>query len=377
MGVGPLTAAGVEEARRLAAGALAIERGGTPGDVRDSGVPTGELFAAVRRHRLASLLGPVAEQLGCPADEIAVLRDAQRRDELAAMAVVSHVHRVHGVLERAGLRAIFFKGPALAAQTTGRATARGAGDVDVWVSPGDLTAAHRALEADGLVPHPWYPTPGDSWGWRWMVRTYYELSLRSGALHVDLHWHLDQNRTGLPDFDTAWGRRQGVDLLGREVPTLSALDALDHSCRHAEKDRYAWLRSLVDIQRLRTQVPSASAVERRLTRRGLEVAATCLGSGASGAEPAGTSRRSHAQEWPRKHPIGVGALAALARHSRQAATARDLGRNLGLMVLPPRACGGVEADAWHRAVPMAARQRVARAGRSPSAEDDVVEAAWT
>ena len=54
-------------------------------------------------------------------------------------------------------------------------------------------------------------------------------------------------RGTFPDFDTLWERRQEVSVDGHPTPTLSAYDALAHSAGHAAKDRWRWMRSLLDV----------------------------------------------------------------------------------------------------------------------------------
>jgi hypothetical protein len=79
------------------------------------------------------------------------------------------------------------------------------------------------------------------------VQTGNELTLIGAHTNVDLHWHLVPTRGVFPDFDTLWGRRHIVPVDGQPIPTLSPYDALAHSAGHAAKDRWRWLRSLLDV----------------------------------------------------------------------------------------------------------------------------------
>ena len=80
------------------------------------------------------------------------------------------------------------------------------------------------------------------------LRAYgHELLLSNSETDIDLHWHLVPTRGTFPDFDTLWDRREDVMVDGSSTPTLSAYDALAHSAGHAAKDRWRWMRSMLDV----------------------------------------------------------------------------------------------------------------------------------
>jgi hypothetical protein len=154
-------------------------------------------------------------------------------------------------LATAGVRALLLKGPALALQTTGDATARGCGDLDVLVDPCRLMRAIETLEGLGFRRLPGM-APMDlasTWG-RYARWVGYELPLQRGPLIIDLHWDLGPLRSSLPTFDTLWQQRELLTYQGRQLATLGRRHSFLHSCDHAVKDRWISLRSLVDIERL-------------------------------------------------------------------------------------------------------------------------------
>jgi Uncharacterised nucleotidyltransferase len=91
--------------------------------------------------------------------------------------------------------------------------------------------------------------PG-AWAWRHVINTWQELTFTGQYSTVDMHWRLDPTWNALPSFEEAWGRRDNVEFGGLAVPTLGLADAFAHSCHHAAKDDWRWLRSLVDVYRL-------------------------------------------------------------------------------------------------------------------------------
>lgn len=216
----------------------------------DTAVTGDALLAASRRHRVTPTLAASLDRLDFSASTAARIAAAAAQERATVTQLAADLSRAIGMLADLGLRCLTFKGLALASQAHGNAAARGTGDLDLLVHPDDLEAAHRVLIAGGWKAAAGYPVPGPSWAWRHYVRTGHELSLASSTSLVDLHWHLSPARSAFPDFDTLWARSVRVDVLGRQVPTLSPYDALTHSASHAAKDGWGWMRGLVDVHRL-------------------------------------------------------------------------------------------------------------------------------
>lgn len=209
-----------------------------------------DLLAAVYRQRVVEVLVDHVDGLGLPQSVVRPLTQMRDQTRMKTLLQARELVRVGALLNEAGIRFLVFKGPALALQTTGKFTARGSGDIDIWVSPADVGQARRVLQGAGWRPPSGYPEPEDSWAWRYLLRTDYETPLYGEHSTIDLHWHLHPVRGRLPRFDAAWTRRSLVTIADVGVPTLSLPHALAHSCAHAAKDDWRWLRSLVDIHRL-------------------------------------------------------------------------------------------------------------------------------
>ena len=209
------------------------------------------LWAAIRRHRLEIVLAPWHDRLGWPQPLPQELVERARHQRLAALPLLAGAIEVLEALAVARVRALLIKGPALALQTTGDATARGRGDLDVLVDPCQLQLAIVTLEGLGFRRLPGM-APLDlssSWG-RYARWVGYELSLQRGPLLLDLHWDLGPLRSSLPAFETLWQQRELLTYQGRRLATLGRRHSFLHSCDHGVKDRWISLRSLVDIERL-------------------------------------------------------------------------------------------------------------------------------
>lgn len=240
-------------------------------------VAPAELLASAHQHHVLPFLAHHASRLDLPTGLESALAVAATRADASVDVLVDELGRALDALDRAGVRAIVFKGVALATQAYGDPSARGAGDLDLLVPPADLATAHTALSGAGWRPDPAYPEPGPSWAWRHQVRTGYELTLTSTVSAIDLHWHLLPTRGTSPAFDQLWVRRQVLDIGGHRVPTLSRYDALAHSAAHSAKDQWRWLRSLLDVHVLasdtQTWTPDRPLRDDELITLGLAVRA--------------------------------------------------------------------------------------------------------
>lgn len=221
-------------------------------------VPGEALLAAIRRHRLASLLHGdplVATLLPRLAPPIQAL---VRQETMAALALVSLTRQVAALFEQAAIPLLVIKGIPLALQTTGSLTARGRGDLDLLVEPNRLPEAVALLEAAGFSRPPGkFPRQLNSALGRYSRWSGYELPMVRQVPTVqwiDLHWALSHVRAPLPGFALAWHCSEQLDLNGQPVTTLSRVHAFQHACAHAAKDQWMCLRNLVDIDRLADQL---------------------------------------------------------------------------------------------------------------------------
>lgn len=208
------------------------------------------LVRAARLHHVVPYLAGHLDRLDLPYQARSQLEAVASRQHAGATILAADLAVAMEALEGAGVRALAFKGVSLAAQAYDNYLIRGAGDLDLLVSPEELTDAHLALWQAGWRPAAGYPVPDVSWGWRHFVRTGNELTLSGPGSDIDLHWDLAPTRGTFPDFETLWSRHAVVSVAGHPIPTLAAYDALAHSAGHAAKDGWRWLRSLVDVHTL-------------------------------------------------------------------------------------------------------------------------------
>jgi hypothetical protein len=227
-----------------------------------SGVNGEAFLAAVERHRLEIPLATQLAHLRLSRRVEEAIQERARLQRLAALPLTAAAMEVLGLLEKRGVRALVFKGPALALQTCHDITARGGGDLDLLVDPQALAVALACLEQEGFVRLPGFaPRHLDSLRGRYARWAMKELPLVRGPLALDLHWVLTNMGRNDPSFEALWNRRVVVEADGASLRTLCRTDALVHSCAHAVDDRWIMLRSLIDIDRLMRQC-SAAEIER-------------------------------------------------------------------------------------------------------------------
>lgn len=158
-----------------------------------------------------------------------------------------------GILDRAGIEAFAYKGPALAIQLFGNFAMRQFGDLDLLVRPADARRAIDCLTSAGLTP--FYR---DAPGWKPFAdvhrRHEYSFVDPDTTELIELHWALADRFDDL-DVNVDWLMRDGdtIDLVGRSVRTMSAerlvLALTVHGTRHIWA-RLSWLVDLAEVLRL-------------------------------------------------------------------------------------------------------------------------------
>lgn len=214
-----------------------------------------DLMEAVQLHRLAIFLAgdSLIEKLFC--DLNLPLKEIARNESLAALALTGLTHEISALFKMNGIPMMVLKGIPLSLQTTQTVTARGQGDLDLWVRPRDLGAAINLLESVGFHLTEGFSCFADSTFQGLYSRfVSIEISLmRTRGRHsqfIDLHWHPSHIRGVLPSFDIVWENRENVFVNGQEIATLPLNLAFVHSCCHANDDYFRSLRGLIDVLRL-------------------------------------------------------------------------------------------------------------------------------
>ncbi len=112
-----------------------------------------------------------------------------------AMLMTGELLGMLGALEEAGIAAIPYKGPVLAAQAYGNVSLRQFRDLDILVAPGEVDRAEAVLAARGYR----HATPPTEIERRLLRRVSCEFELvRDDGSMVELHWQLFGHYFALP-----------------------------------------------------------------------------------------------------------------------------------------------------------------------------------
>ena len=340
-------------------------------------ISTDRFAAMAVRHRVVPLLHRHLDRLDLGDELAGRLRRRGEASRLQSLLLVRELGRALTALEAAGIAVLVVKGIALAQAAHGDPAARGLGDLDLLVAPSEVGRACQALAGVGWSPAGG-PAPGDGRPWDHALRFGYERCLVGKRSLVDLHWRLDPTAGALPGFASLWPRREYVRVGDLKVPTLGRWDALLHSCSHAAKDDWRWLRSLADVvvlaadDELWRDPPTRPTLIQQAT---LGLAFTLLGDPAvlpvrvaRSAAAAAAGRQRHVrheqailgERSARGRLPGFGTLATVRRYWRGHRTPAELYRVVVATAVPGHLLGGLNGHGWIRGTRTVLGRRLAR-----------------
>ena len=209
--------------------------------------------ALARHHGLAPLLIHHALAHGrdlLPVEVSERWKAFAAQNALRNLHTVAQLHDLLGLLQRGGIEAVPYKGPALAALLYGNLALREYVDLDVLVQPADAARACGLLAAEGFVPH-FALGPARL---RAHVRlSYVQLFERPGHAAVELHWNVAPRFFSLPvDVAALWSRLRPLPLGGRPVLAPAAEDLMLLLAAHGAKDgwqRLEWVAAIAEVAR--------------------------------------------------------------------------------------------------------------------------------
>src|SRR5713226_4488948 len=179
-------------------------------------------------------LGRVKDGHGLPLEVERSLRSAYEENLRRSLWFAAELARIMQHFERWQLRALPYKGPALAQSLYRDLGLRSFSDLDFLISPADFERAKRALAEIGYRPSGEFTAAAE----RLWLRTGYERSFDSAAGKnlVELQWALLPHFYAVDlDVDDLLARAGRTVFGGCKVPCLSPEDSLLMLCVHAAK----------------------------------------------------------------------------------------------------------------------------------------------
>ena len=164
---------------------------------------------------------------------------------LRTLTLTRELVRIACAFDRAGIRLIALKGPALAIDAYGDTAKRQFVDLDLLVHRADLPRAAEILVAEGYSPRAFEP---QSRGAEFFLS--YEDQFISNANRgpVDIHWRLAPDYFPFaPDEDSIWRVAQNIEIQGTTIRTLATADHLLFVIVHATKHGWPTLGQVCDV----------------------------------------------------------------------------------------------------------------------------------
>jgi len=205
-----------------------------------------------------------------PVNAQAALRSRYQENARKALWFTGELLRILGYFESVGIKALAYKGPALAETLYGEVTERQYSDLDILIRREDVPKAKAALLAAG---HACYPELREQEEPAYVASGCgYVFHTAAGRNLLDLQWRIVPRFYSI-DFDVAGflDRSDEIIVGGHPVRTLCAEDLLVVLCVHAAKHAWVQLSWLCDIAQL---VNSAqldwNAIQQEVQRLGIE-----------------------------------------------------------------------------------------------------------
>ncbi len=192
-------------------------------------------------HRYLSLECTVA----VPAEAMTKLRTNWQLIALYNRHLAAELVRLTNLLSAAGIAAVAFKGPVLAAMAYGSIDLRQFVDLDILVGQTDLPRVAEILTAEGyLSPH--RRREGLATGYFQESEDAFFAAGGMGA--VDVHWKATPRSFRFaPDEESFWRRAHAVDLEFGTVTAIAPEDLLLYLCVHAAKHGWVQLGSICNV----------------------------------------------------------------------------------------------------------------------------------
>jgi hypothetical protein len=180
-----------------------------------------------------------------PTDAMSKMRIQSQLIALYNRHLTAELVRLTGLLKAAGIAAVAFKGPVLAATAYGSIDLRQFVDLDILVRQTDLPRIAEILTDEKyLSPHT--RREGLATGYFQEYEDAFFAAGRMGA--IDVHWKITPRSFRFaPDEEFFWRRAQEVKLEFGIVTAIAPEDLLLFICVHAAKHGWVQLGSICDV----------------------------------------------------------------------------------------------------------------------------------
>jgi Uncharacterised nucleotidyltransferase len=186
-----------------------------------------------------------------PAERIEFLRDYFQKNSAFSLLLTGELVRLLKSFSENGIKAVPYKGPAIAVKLYGNLALRQFCDLDILVRESDVWKASELIEAQGFESHFRIPEKKRT---AFVRLSYVQLFRRdAGRTLIELHWGIAPRFFGVVfDADAFWRRLEPMSLQGATVLAPCAEDLLLMLCVHGAKDyweKMEWVCSIAELLR--------------------------------------------------------------------------------------------------------------------------------
>jgi hypothetical protein len=221
-----------------------------------------------------------------PTQHVDRLAKGARANALRCLGLTAELIRIVDLLRAAGVEAMPYKGPVLAAEAYGDVTLREFEDLDIIVRQRDMAKIDEVVKNLGYRPqYPWTFAAGSASA---VVPGEYDYRDEARGMIVEFHTERTlRHFPAQPDLDDMSKRLVSVAISGHEIPTFCPEDLLLLLCVHGSKDfweRVSWIADVAEFVRSHPRLNWDVALARaenlqaaRMVHLGLALAAGMLG----------------------------------------------------------------------------------------------------
>ncbi|WP_168122745.1 nucleotidyltransferase family protein [Paenibacillus sp. HB172176] len=172
------------------------------------------------------------------------------RNTIQMLALSGEMEMLSGIFSELDIRALFLKGPVIAADLYGDVSLRTSCDLDILVPIHELERTEKLLKAQGYEKDDYIHSVLGDWKWRHHHHTFHHPGKK---IKVEVHWRLNPSPSSEPDFDELWSRKRQSSLINRPIYYLGREDLFLFLASHGARHGWSRLRWLLDIKQLMAQ----------------------------------------------------------------------------------------------------------------------------
>lgn len=169
------------------------------------------------------------------------------RNTIEMLALCGEMEQLSSRLTAVHIRALFLKGPVIAADLYGDVSLRTSCDLDVLVPLEQLEATESLLISLGYKKDDYITSVLNDWKWRHHHSTF---THPLKGIKVEVHWRLNPSPSKEPAFEELWSRKRQSALISRPIYYLGREDLFMFLVSHGARHGWSRLRWLLDIKQL-------------------------------------------------------------------------------------------------------------------------------